>query len=137
MSCNKFRYTIMIASVITTAICFFPLFTGTSGGAESTIFVIRGLNLIEFSAWGCLPIIIPLFIPAIVFGDQAKWVKMLELMILACVNMVSYFYSISIAKEWLRSACENLISYHYCCLLYPIIFMTIILLVIYRSGESD
>lgn len=68
---KKFAYIMIIVSVAAFAVCVLPLISADSGGSERCIIVVRGHNLVEFSAWGCISLLAPLIVPCILLGKPS------------------------------------------------------------------
>ena len=112
---------IFIALAATLSFCLPMVSTYLSDGEACTM-VIRGYNLMEFSALGCVPLFAALLIPVIVFGCQGKATKETELLLLFVVTVVCYVHGVNTSREWLYSLDGSLISYHPAMLLYPVLF---------------
>lgn len=118
----------IILSLIALAISFFPFLTEYSGGEESCTLIIRGFNLMEFSALGVIPILAPLLIPVILYGNQGKAAKERTLILLLLGNMLCYVHSFNAAKAWLENVGDSLISYYPTTIIYPVCFILVIIL---------
>ena len=55
----------LLAAVVNTVLCTLPVMSAHLNGGESGTLVVRGYNLMEFSAWGCIPMIAPLLMAAL------------------------------------------------------------------------
>lgn len=86
-----FCYLMVAAAIIDFALCALPLASAYSGGSESYTIVIHGYNLIEFSAWGVIPLLAPLIVPVLLFGHQSKPTQELSLATLFCVTWCAMF----------------------------------------------
>ena len=106
------------------ALCILPLMSVRTGGPESGVLMVRGYNLMEFSALGCVPLFAPLFIPAITLGNQTKAAKETELLILFAANMVCYVHGFNAARIWLDSLGGPLLTFYPGMLLIPLAFST-------------
>lgn len=124
-----FKTVIVIASLGASATCVLPLMSVTASGGESATFILNGYNLMEFSVWGCVPIISTLLIPVILFGKQSKAAQEAELLLLFIANAVCYVHSFNAAKEWLRSVGDTMIDFHYGMMFYPLGFIGVMLLI--------
>lgn len=125
------------AAIIAFALCVLPLTSVYSGGSESYTIVIHGYNLIEFSAWGMIPLLAPLIIPVLLFGHQQKAVQELFLMVLFMGSMVCYIQSLNAANEWLGVASDSLHTLHPGVLLMPLGFAVEIFLAMYCILRSE
>lgn len=123
MSRNLLRITVTILAVLSFLICLLPVMSVYSGGLESCILFVRGYNLIEFSALGIIPLLSPVAVFLIIFVQQRKAAKELELIVLMFSNTVSYIHGFHAAHSWLESVGDSHVSYHSGLLLIPIIFI--------------
>lgn len=113
---------ILFAGLIAVALCTLPIMSMQLSGGESGNIVIYGYDLMEFSAWGCLPLLTPLLLPVILFGTQTKIAQEIELPVLFIGNIVCCVHSCNAAQVWLMSLEENLIQFHAGIILYPLGF---------------
>ncbi len=109
-----------VACAVALALCALPIMSANSGGIESCTLIIRGYNLIEFSAWGIISVLSPIVVFAIVLGHQTTSGKETKLLLLGMASMVSYAHSVTAGREWLVSVGGSLIDYQVGMLLYPI-----------------
>lgn len=119
---------IICAGIAATSLCVLPLMHTYLSDGESCTMVIRGFNLVEFSAWGCVPVFASLLIPAILFGNQTKAAKETALLILFIGNMVCYVHSFHAAKAWLYSLDGSMLTYHPGVVLVPLGFIMVLAL---------
>ena len=118
------KYTIILMSVITTIIlCALPIMSTYLSDGESCTMFIRGYNLMEFSAWGSIPLFASLLIPVIIFGYQTKSAKEAELLLLLIGNIVCYVHGFNVSQAWLSSLGGSLLRYYPGMLLYPCLFI--------------
>lgn len=122
------RYIFIALSVITTAILLFPIMSTYSGGEESGTLIVRGFNLMEFSAFGIIPILAPLLIPVILYGNQGKAAKERSLILLSLGNMLSFVQSFNAAKAWLKNVGDSPISYYPAIVVYHLCFILVLIL---------
>ena len=122
---SYFKYLLIIASIAASAMCVLPLMSVYSGGTESCTLIVRGFNLMEFSAWGVIPLIAPLVITIIVLGRQTRIVKETEILILFMVNTVSYVHSFNAAKAWLYDVGDSFVTCYPWAMLLPLGFVLI------------
>ena len=73
---------ILFTGLIAVALCALPIMSMQLSGGESGKIVIYGYDLIEFSAWGCLPLLTPMLLPVIQF----------------CLLVISYVASIVVTQ---------------------------------------
>lgn len=125
---------IIILSIITASFCLFPIMSTYSGGGESGTLIARGFNLMEFTALGIIPIIAPLLIPIILYGNQNKASKERSLILLFLGNMLSYVHSFNAANDWLENVSDSPIFYYPAIVVYHLCF--ILVLVIPKAIEA-
>lgn len=125
---KKTKIITIILSLIAFAISFFPFMSAHSGDEESGTLIVRGFNLMEFSALGVIPILAPLVIPVILYGNQSKAAKERGLILLLLGNMLCYVHSFNAAKEWLENVGDSLISYYPTTIIYPVCFILVLIL---------
>lgn len=114
----KYRITVAIFIAAVIAMCILPVMSVDLSDAERGTLLVRGYNLIEFSEFGCIPIIAPLFIPAVLVDctDKNNYVTMLYIFLF---YMVCYIHGINASKEWCASVCTGPITYHAGVVNYP------------------
>ena len=123
---KKYKIILVLISIAATAICVLPVMSVyLSDGESGTIFV-RGYNLMEFSALGCVPLFAPLFIPAITLGSQTKAAKEMELLILFAANMVCYVHGFNAARIWLDSLGGSPLTFYPGMLLIPLVLLMLL-----------
>ena len=105
-----------------------PLMSAYSGGGEGCTLYIRGYNLMEFSALGCVPLLSVFFIPYILFGNLPKTVEAISLLLLCAVTAISYNHALIEARIWLETVADSLISHHIGMSLYPLCFISVLLI---------
>ena len=81
---------------------FAPIYSTRIDGEEGYELIVRGLNLAEFSEWGCLLFSITVLIFAISYSNISKAWKSMLLMALYIFSII-VFYNASIAADsWVR-----------------------------------
>lgn len=129
---------ILLVTLLVIVICVLPILSVDISDGGSYKLIVRGYNLMEFSAWGCVPIIAPALIPVIVFGHQAKAAKELELMILFSAHIVCFVHSFNLARAWLYDIGGAPVYHHYGMILYSMGFIILLfLLIILAKQEGD
>ena len=113
---------ILFTGLIAVALCALPIMSMQLSGGESGKIVIYGYDLMEFSAWGCLPLLTPLLLTVILFGTQTRIAQEIELSVLFIGNILCCVHSYNTAQAWLMSLGENLIQFHTGIILYPLGF---------------
>ena len=121
---KKHKIILILISVAAAATCALPVMSIYLSDGESCTLFVRGYNLMEFSALGCVPLFAPLFIPAITLGNQTKAAKETELLILFAANMVCYVHGFNAARIWLDSLGGPLLTFYPGMLLIPLAFST-------------
>lgn len=129
-----YKITLVLASIAAAAMSALPVMSVHLSDGESCTLFVRGYNLTEFSAWGCIPLLAPLFIPMILIGHQPKAAKELMLIALFIGNMVCYTFSIHVAQAWLTSLGGSRVTFHPGTLVIPFAFA--ILLVLAKIFDS-
>ena len=123
-----YKAILIFMGIAAVATCALPIMSVYLSDGESCTLFIRGYNLMEFSAWGCIPLIVPLLVMAILFGNQKKTAKEAELLLLFAGNMVCYVHSFNAAWAWLTSLDGSFITYHLGMFLLPLTFIMILAL---------
>ena len=80
----------LFAVVAMIALNAMPIMSVSCLDGEACELMVRGYNLMEFSAWGTIPIFTAVFVLAILFSCQSKAAKQAELLLLLAVNCVCY-----------------------------------------------
>ena len=105
MSKKWFKRIITGLSVGAFALLLLPIFMVSVDGTE---YVVRGLNLPEFSVWGCIVLMIPLIILALLYSHMTITQKSVGIIGIQCANLIGVHSSLYGAKEWVEE-----ISSHY------------------------
>lgn len=123
MSKSLYRNAVAMLAILSFLLCLVPVVSVYLGGTESGTFVIRGFNLMEFSAWGVVPVIAPLLIPVILLGHQSKAAQEIELMALLVGNTVAYVHGFNAARAWIDEIDGRITIYHPCVIVLQIVFV--------------
>ena len=121
---KKHKIILILISVAAAATCALPVMSIYLSDGESCTLFVRGYNLMEFSALGCVPLFAPLFIPAITLGSQTKAAKETMLLILFAANMICYVHGFNAARIWFDSLGGSLLTFYPGMLLIPLAFST-------------
>ena len=124
---KAYRIILTLISAAAALLCAFPLMSAYSGGTESCDLIVRGFNLMEFSAWGSVCLFAPLLIPGILLGGQSRAAQEVEIICLLLVNIVCYSHSFNAARAWLAENSTTLITYHPNMLWYPSAFIAVLI----------
>ena len=133
MNFIKSKYTVITLVVLSIALCFFPVLSAEITTGEAYTSVIRGYNLLEFSAFGIVFLIAPMLVPTILYGCQSRAAKELELIALLLGSNVCYAHSIHNAWRWLNEIGAALIEVKMSMLLYPIAFIALCIVAIIQN----
>ncbi len=131
-----YKIILLLMSAAVTALCVLPIMSAHSGGTESCDLIVRGYNLMEFSALGIVPVIAPLLIVLLAESRRRKDLQEIHLIWLLCGNLVCYVQAVNAAKDWLYSVCDSRIIYHPALLIYPFLFVGLSIYAFYHSGHS-
>lgn len=101
------------------ALAILPIVSVDIVGGESGTVIVRGYNLMEFSPWGVIPLMTPILVFFILFGNQSQAMKEAEILLLFAGSMVCYVHSFHLSVEWLRSVGTSMITRHIGMTLYP------------------
>lgn len=113
------NYLVIIIGVAVFAMCGLPLMSTYLHGGESCTLMIRGYNLVEYSAWGIVPLAAPLLIIAIFLGVQRESFREIEILALLLGSLVSYVHGFNSARTWMYSIADSHVSFHPAFSLYP------------------
>ncbi len=121
---NKTRkFIILLADLAAVMLSALPIMGMRLSGGEWGEITIRGYDLLEVSAWGCLPLLTLLLLPVILFGNQSKAVQEAELLLLLSSNVLSCVHSCNAAQIWLTNLEDGLVRYYAGHTLYPLGFV--------------
>ncbi len=81
--------------------------------------LIRGFNLMEFSALGCVPVLTPPLLLFIIFSSLDRKIKEVGIIVFLLLVTICYCHSFIEAREWLMDASDTRIIYHPCTLFFP------------------
>ena len=95
---------------------------------ENGLFVVRVYNLMEFSAWGSVPIVATVLLPMLLLGSRTKAIREAGILVILAANMISYVHSFNIARAWLNTIGGLPIEYHIGAIVFPIGILIILLL---------
>ena len=123
-----YRVIFVLVSIAAATVCVLPIMSAYFDGTESCDLIVRGFNLMEFSAWGGVCLLAPLLIPGILFGSQPRAAQEIEIMCLLSGNIVCYAQSFNTARMWLEEHGASLITYHPNALWYPMTFIAVLIL---------
>lgn len=116
-----------LISAAAAGLCVVPLMSAHFGGAESCDLIVRGFNLVEFSALGSVCLFSPLLVPGILLGSQSRAAQEVEIMCLLLGNIVCYSHSFNAARVWLAENSISLITYYPNILWYPSVFIAVLI----------
>ena len=136
MKIIKSKYTIPVLSLISIALCFFPILSAKITTGEVYTSVICGYNLLEFSAVGLVILIAPILVPTIMHGCQTKEIKEISLEILLLGNSICYTHSVHKAWQWLHEIEASLFEIKATLFLYPIAFAVLCFVAIYKNASA-
>ena len=85
--------------------------------------LVRGFNLMEFSALGCVPVLAPVILLFIIFSAHDTKTKEMSIMAVLIITAVCYCNGFIAAREWLMGITEGRIAYHPCSLLFPVFIL--------------
>ena len=117
----------LFAVVAMIALNAMPIMSVSCLDGEACELVVHGYNLMEFSAWGTIPVLTAVFVLAILFSCQSKAAKQAELLLLLVANCVCYVTSIMAARVWLEGVSSSFISTHFGMITFPLGTMAMIL----------
>ena len=123
---RAYRVTFVLVCIAAASLCMLPVMSVYLNDGEICTLFVRGYNLMEFSAWSCVPLLAPLLIPMVLFGTQTKAAKEIEFLILFIGNMICYVHSVNAARAWLTSLGDTLITYYPGMFLTPFAFVVIV-----------
>ena len=131
------KYMVIILTLITLTLCFFPIQGGRLTDGEACTMVIRGFNFMEFTPLGITVLIAPLLVPIILYGCQSKGLKELELTLLIG-NCASFINGINITRDWLLEMDASMYGMiKPTMLLYPIAFVLLCGVAIVKNIYDD
>lgn len=133
MNFIKSKYSIIALAVVSVSLCFFPILSAKITEGEAYTCVIRGYNLLEFSAFGIVVLIAPVLVPIILYRCQSKAAKELELMVLLLGNSICYTHSGHNVWRWLNEIGVTFIEVKAAMVLYPITFITLCIVAIIQN----
>lgn len=114
---------ILVAGLTAVALSAVPVMGMRLSGGEWGEITIHGYNLMEFSALACLPLLTPLLLPVILFGNQSKAAQEAELLFLFGGNVLSCVHSCNAAQIWLSTLEDGLVRHYAGDVLYPLGFV--------------
>jgi len=128
---NIHKFVISILCLAAAAISVMPIMSAETGNTEYGTLVIRGYNLMEYSALGCVPLLTFILIPILLFGRQSTASKHTETILLVYGNAIFYIHALNSAKEWLRSVSNSSLTYYPGLVLYLGVLILLLFAVIY------
>ena len=131
MNKKLIKITITILSVFAFVLFILPVFKFST---DETTIVVIGLNLVEFSAWGGILLLIPLFILALLYSHMNVNQKTLGIIAIQCINVVGVHYSFYSAKQWAEKVSLHYVSPEPYLFIYTIL-VTMILILFYLYNE--
>lgn len=104
---NWIKRTITVLSVISFVLLLLPVFNVDADGTE---YVVRGINLTEFSVWGSIVLMIPLIILALLYSNMSVTQKTIGIMAIQCVHLIGVHSSFYETKEWVEQISSHYVS---------------------------
>ena len=98
---------VCVSGIFATLLVTLPLISGVSG--HDTI-MIRGFNLMEFSPFGCVPLLAPMLIVFVACGSQTQAVKESAIILFTVGNLICYTQAFNIAREWLSVHADSMFT---------------------------
>ena len=105
----RLSYTIVMVAMFSTILTGLPLISGT---VRDHALLIRGFNLMEFSALACVWVVAPMTVALIVLSSQPKAVKEFEIILLTIVSLMCYTHAVQEARVWIFANEGSLLKYH-------------------------
>ena len=124
---NFSKVAAVLMAVAACGLCVFPVMSTCLSDGESCDLIVRGFNLVEFSALGSVCLFAPLLVPGILLGSQSRAAQEVEIMCLLLGNILCYSHSFNIARAWLAENGSSLITYHPNMLWYPAAFIAVLI----------
>ena len=124
---RTYKTILILACIAATVICVLPVMSVHLVGGESCTLYVKGYNLMEFSAWGVIPLLAPLLLLMVLFGNRTREAKERIVLLLLTGNIVCYAHGFNAARTWLTSLDESLITYYPGMLLIPFTFVMVLL----------
>ena len=85
-----------------------------AGSMESGEIMVRGFNLVEFSALGCIPLLVPLLLIVVLYSRMTQNTKTLLYLSIATLDLVSLNHAAIRARCWVERVCDSTIAYGFC-----------------------
>lgn len=132
------KYATMVTSVISFALCFFPLLSARVTESEGYTFIIRGFTLAEHNAMSIMMFLAPILIAVITLGCQSKKAKEAELILLMTANSICFVLGISSCTSWLTDiGATSLRTLPVSILYLPVFILTCLAAILSNAKNSD
>lgn len=118
------KWFLLAAAAAAAALSLLPIMQAQYSDGEWGRAVIHGYDLMEFSAWGYLPLLAPLLAAGILFGHQPVAAREAELLLLFGGSLLSCVHSCNSAQQLLTQ--EGLVLYAAGFVLYPLGLLVIL-----------
>ena len=89
-----------------------PMFSGHVTGVESWNMVIKGYNLIEFSAWGSIVLFVPIVLVGLMLSKLNTSIKNIGMMALLLLDAVALYKSSTSAYNWALQQTSEQVQIH-------------------------
>lgn len=118
----RFGYGVLVVLLCVAALCM----AGASVISCDDILV-RNANLCEFSAFGVVPLIMPILLAAVHFSHMHKSTKELLYTLMLALTSVCHAHAVRASYNWLIEVCDGRVEYHYGLYVLPMILFGIFL----------
>lgn len=138
MSKKELKTSGMVFTILTFISLLFPWVYAYYGEKfEKCDFTTTGFDMIEFSVWGVILILVPILVLGIMYGRLNEKEKTVSLLVLYLLGNISFYFAVSMGMDWLREASTGYIRLKGFALLYPIFLLgSMVMFYLYCNGKD-
>lgn len=108
------------------ACCALPLFSAEVTGKVSSVLMIRGYNLLEFSLLGIVPLTVALLTAVILSMECKRISNNRTFFIVFVIYLGCYAFSYHAAWEWLETVENTAVTVHYGSFIHPLGILSVV-----------
>ena len=115
------KYGGIVLAILSVLSLGLPLFSTTLATGEAGRLVVRGYNLVEFSPWGGVAVMVPMVLLGLALSKLNRHVKTMGLLGLCVLTGFALCGAVTAAQTWVRSAADGFVKPHMCHWIYALL----------------
>ena len=102
----------VFSALLATATLFGPVYSTYLADGEAGNVIVKGYNLVEFSSWGSVVLLVPLLLIGLMLGKLHPAVNTIGVLGLLLLNGVALSESVTAAHTWIAGVATGLVETH-------------------------